>query len=115
MRLIETNCKKCGANLEIDLDHLQAYCQYCGAKLSIDIDDLGKFLSEKEKTKQKRIWFMGQKEKTKRVKIAKKEQSQKNYYDYKIKQQKEDRSDSFSFFINVGGMHSDIIINGICF
>lgn len=69
MRLVDVKCKKCGADLEIDLDKLQAFCPYCGSKLKIDIKNVDKVLSAKEKTKRAKIY---------NERIAK-----KDYYDYK--------------------------------
>lgn len=50
MRLMKMQCQSCGAQLEIDLDHLQAFCPYCGQKLMMDFDQVGQVLAEKEKT-----------------------------------------------------------------
>lgn len=36
MKLIDTTCPKCGANLHIDADRKSAFCEYCGAQLLID-------------------------------------------------------------------------------
>lgn len=36
MKLIDTTCPKCGANLHIDADRKSAFCEYCGAELLID-------------------------------------------------------------------------------
>ena len=36
MKLIDTTCPKCGANLRIDADRNQAFCEYCGAQILID-------------------------------------------------------------------------------
>ena len=36
MKLIDTTCPKCGANLHIDADRQSAFCEYCGAELLID-------------------------------------------------------------------------------
>ena len=36
MKLIETTCVKCGANLRVDADRQTAFCEYCGARLLID-------------------------------------------------------------------------------
>ena len=36
MKLIDTTCPKCGANLRIDADRKQAFCEYCGAQILID-------------------------------------------------------------------------------
>lgn len=36
MKLIDTTCPKCGANLRVDADRQSAYCEYCGAQLLID-------------------------------------------------------------------------------
>lgn len=83
MKTIEMKCKKCGADLILDLDHLQGYCQYCGEKLLIDIENLQPLLIEKEKTKQTFI-----KEKTKRFKINNKNKSNEKYYDYKLEKSK---------------------------
>jgi len=52
MRLVQTICNKCGAQLDIDLDRLQAYCPYCGIKLLMDFDKLDRVLTEKEKTRR---------------------------------------------------------------
>ena len=52
MRLVQTTCNKCGAQLDIDLDHLQAYCPYCGFKLLMDFAKLDRVLTEKEKTRR---------------------------------------------------------------
>lgn len=52
MRLVQTTCNKCGAQLDIELDHLQAYCPYCGTKLLMDFDKLDRVLTEKEKTRR---------------------------------------------------------------
>ena len=38
MKLIDTTCPKCGANLKIDSDRKQAFCEYCGAQILIDDD-----------------------------------------------------------------------------
>ena len=38
MKLINPDCKKCEATLEINLDKLQAFCPYCGSRLMIDVD-----------------------------------------------------------------------------
>ena len=52
MKLVELKCNNCAANLELDLDNLQAFCPYCGQKLLIDIDQLGVFLAERERTRR---------------------------------------------------------------
>ena len=36
MKLIDTTCPKCGANLRVDADRQSAFCEYCGAELLID-------------------------------------------------------------------------------
>ena len=36
MKLIDTTCPKCGANLRIDTDRQSAFCEYCGAQILID-------------------------------------------------------------------------------
>ncbi|WP_407724890.1 hypothetical protein [Ruminococcus sp. JL13D9] len=36
MKIIDTTCHNCGANLHIDADRQSAYCEYCGAQLLID-------------------------------------------------------------------------------
>lgn len=51
-RLIHMKCQNCGANLDLDLDHLMAFCPYCGEKLLIDVDKLHEVLIAKEETKQ---------------------------------------------------------------
>ena len=50
VNLIHMKCQNCGANLDIDLDHMMAFCPYCGEKILIDIDQLSSVLVEKEKT-----------------------------------------------------------------
>ena len=49
MRLIEAKCKNCHANLEVDLDNLQAECPYCGSKLILEFD-VDRYLENKEET-----------------------------------------------------------------
>lgn len=49
MRLIEAKCKNCHANLEVDLDSLQAECPYCGSKLILEFD-VDRYLENKEET-----------------------------------------------------------------
>ena len=36
MKLIDTTCPKCGANLRVNADRQSAFCEYCGAELLID-------------------------------------------------------------------------------
>ena len=36
MRIVDTTCTKCGANLHIDADRKTAFCEYCGAQVLID-------------------------------------------------------------------------------
>ena len=36
MKLIDTTCPKCGANLHIDADRKSAFCEYCGGQVLID-------------------------------------------------------------------------------
>ncbi len=36
MKLIDTTCPKCGANLHIDADCQSAFCEYCGGQILID-------------------------------------------------------------------------------
>ena len=50
-------CDKCGANLDVDLEHLQAYCPYCGAKLLIDVSQMADIINKKEQTKQKEMKY----------------------------------------------------------
>lgn len=69
MHLVETTCKKCGADLEVDLDRLQAFCPYCGSKLKIDMKHMDRVLSAKEKTK--------------RAKMYNERMGQRDYYEYK--------------------------------
>ena len=52
MKLIKMQCNSCSAQLDIDLEHLQAFCPHCGQKLMMDFVLLGQVLSEKEKTKR---------------------------------------------------------------
>ena len=55
MDLVQLKCLDCGAQLNLDLENIQAFCPYCGAKLMIDSVTLAKLLSEREKTKQVEI------------------------------------------------------------
>jgi DNA-directed RNA polymerase subunit RPC12/RpoP len=55
MNIIKMKCSNCGADLELDLDHLMIYCPYCGEKLLIDVGNYDNVLVEKEKTKQKNV------------------------------------------------------------
>jgi len=52
MNLVQMKCENCGAQLNLNLDNIQAFCPYCGTKLMIDSDTLSKVLKEREKTKQ---------------------------------------------------------------
>ena len=53
MNIKRLACPQCNAELDIDLDNLQAYCQYCGQKLSIDLDNgEQKLMIDKEITKR---------------------------------------------------------------
>lgn len=36
MRLIDTTCKNCGANLQVDLENNSLFCSHCGAQLLVD-------------------------------------------------------------------------------
>ena len=36
MKLIDTTCPKCGADLHIDADRKSAFCEYCGGQVLID-------------------------------------------------------------------------------
>lgn len=36
MKIVDTTCKKCGANLHIDAGCKSAFCEYCGAQILID-------------------------------------------------------------------------------
>lgn len=52
MQFVKMKCNNCGAQLNVDLDNLQASCPYCSQKLMIDFDQLAWVLAEKEKTKR---------------------------------------------------------------
>lgn len=75
MRLVSLKCQNCNAQLELDIDNLQAYCPYCKAKLMLDFDQLGDILAEKEKTMRASIH---EEESTKRMKIKYEHETQKN-------------------------------------
>ena len=49
---LKLSCTKCGADLTLDLDNIQAYCPYCGERILIDMPQLQKILSERERTKR---------------------------------------------------------------
>lgn len=36
MKIVDTTCKKCGANLHIDTDRKYSFCEYCGAQILVD-------------------------------------------------------------------------------
>ena len=36
MKLIDTTCPKCGANLRVDADRQSVFCEYCGGQILID-------------------------------------------------------------------------------
>lgn len=55
--MVSLTCVKCGANLDVDIDHLQAYCPFCGTKLLIDVGQMTDILEKKEVTKQKMIKY----------------------------------------------------------
>lgn len=50
MQLIKLQCQSCGSQLEIDLDHLEAFCPFCGQKLMMDFEQIEMILAEKERT-----------------------------------------------------------------
>lgn len=52
MKLFQLTCKNCGAQLNIDLDNLQAYCPFCGQKLMFKFKQMGKVFIEREKTRR---------------------------------------------------------------
>lgn len=79
MKFQKITCSHCGADLNLDLDHLQAFCPYCGRKLLIDIDQLEVILSEKEKTKRREIM-----ETTKRYAIDHEYEDRKNEREAKM-------------------------------
>ena len=49
MKLLKLKCDSCCAELDIDVDKLQAYCPYCGAKLLLDLERIEEVLKEREK------------------------------------------------------------------
>ncbi len=69
MGFIELKCNNCGANIELDLENLQAYCPYCGQKLMLEVSSLDQVLKEREKTKQAMVKVLQAKEKTKQKNI----------------------------------------------
>ena len=82
MNFIVMKCNNCNAQLEIDLDHLQAYCPYCGQKLMMDFDQLGHVLSEKEKTKRS---VTREQERTNRTQMLYELKSNEKDKDWKMK------------------------------
>lgn len=36
MKIVDTTCYKCGANLRVDAGRKSAFCEYCGAQVLID-------------------------------------------------------------------------------
>jgi DNA-directed RNA polymerase subunit RPC12/RpoP len=67
MKLVSLTCHNCRAQLDIDLDNLQAKCPYCGAKLMIELERMEEFLTEREKTRRT---ILREQEKTKRMGMA---------------------------------------------
>ncbi|MBR2523183.1 MAG: zinc ribbon domain-containing protein [Clostridiales bacterium] len=55
MKTISFSCPNCGANIDIDLDHIAKYCDQCGSKVMIDVEAFQELLVEKERTKQEAI------------------------------------------------------------
>jgi DNA-directed RNA polymerase subunit RPC12/RpoP len=49
MKLVKLTCDNCNGQLEIDLDHIQAYCPYCGQKLLIDSNNIDAIIAERDK------------------------------------------------------------------
>lgn len=49
---MKLNCNNCNAQLDLELDNMQAYCPFCGQKLLLDFDQVEQILAEKEKTKR---------------------------------------------------------------
>ena len=90
MQLINLQCHNCGAQLEINLDHLKAFCPYCGQKLMIDFDQLGQVLAEKEKTTRH---VNTEQQKTQRLQME---------YDYKEREDK--RNNKVFGKIMIGGV-----------
>lgn len=82
MKLINMQCNSCGAQLDIDLEHLQAFCPHCGQKLMMDFVLLGQVLSEKEKTK--RVTKL-EEELTKRTQMIYEHESKEKDKDWKKK------------------------------
>lgn len=69
MKLLKLNCNNCNAQLEVDIENLQAYCPYCGQKLLFDLEQMERVLVEKEQTKRARERTKRSEEATKRVQI----------------------------------------------
>lgn len=67
MELIKLSCQNCNAQLEIDLDNLQAFCPFCGQKLLFDLKQMELVLAAKEKTKREQEKTKREQEITKRV------------------------------------------------
>lgn len=69
MKLLKLNCNNCNAQLEVDIENLQAYCPYCGQKLLFDLEQMDRVLAEKEQTKRAKEKTKRSEEATKRVQI----------------------------------------------
>lgn len=100
MRLRKMKCENCGATLELNLDHLQAFCPYCGQKLYIETAQLGRIVAEKEKTKRT---VVVEENYTKRQSMA---------YEHESKEKDKERKDSrFTFLILIAMMLIPLLIS----
>ena len=50
MKLVDTTCPSCGANLSVDQENAVAFCQYCGARLLVDDEVRRTRLDDAEET-----------------------------------------------------------------
>lgn len=49
---VKLTCDRCGGQIELDFDNLQATCPYCGEKLMLDTSQIAAIISEREETKR---------------------------------------------------------------
>ena len=80
MQLINLKCQNCGAQLEINLDHLKVFCPYCGQKLMMDFEQLGQVLAEKEKTIRH---ISTEEQKTQRIRMSYENEEKKRKWNIK--------------------------------
>ena len=57
IRMVSLTCNHCGANLDTDIDNLQAFCPFCGAHLFITVSRVMDILKEKGDVREKGLTY----------------------------------------------------------